>query len=324
MKMADGGWRPAVNVQYATDVESGVVVGVDVTTRGNDQPQLVPMVEQIAERYGTVPDAWLADGGFVSLAAVTDLDGRGIALYAPPSKRRGGHPPGPRPGAAPPVARASRARKARRSKRNGPRPASGSTPRPAAAISSRCPCAASSKPKRSRSGTPSPTTSPASSPSRRGAPRERPAASRRVARPGCPFAPAGAHAPSPPPSPNHSFTASEPKGQEADRRRVRLDEDHELPARTRNRGLERVRWSFTFRAGRLWHRRGVLRGPTSLDRWASSAGQRSQALGTRGRLRRNTSIGRDARSSGLIGFSGACTGRRSQPGKTCMVASEWA
>ncbi len=104
MKMADGGWRPAVNVQYATDVESGVVVGVDVTNRGNDQPQLVPMVDQIAERYGTVPDAWLADGGFVSLAAVTDLDGRGIALYAPPSKRRGGHPPGPRPGDAPPVA----------------------------------------------------------------------------------------------------------------------------------------------------------------------------------------------------------------------------
>lgn len=104
MKMADGGWRPAVNVQYATDVESGLVVGVDVANRGNDQPQLVPMVDQIAERYGTVPDAWLADGGFVSLDAVTDLDGRGIALYAPPPKRRGGRPPGPRPGDAPPVA----------------------------------------------------------------------------------------------------------------------------------------------------------------------------------------------------------------------------
>jgi transposase len=104
MKMADGGWRPAVNVQYATDVESGVVVGVDVTNGGNDQPQLVPMVEQIAERYRTVPEAWLADGGFVSLAAVTDLDARGIALYAPPLKPRGGRPAGPRPGDAPPVA----------------------------------------------------------------------------------------------------------------------------------------------------------------------------------------------------------------------------
>ncbi|NBB70062.1 MAG: hypothetical protein GVY33_07005 [Alphaproteobacteria bacterium] len=104
MKMADGGWRPAVNVQYATDVASGVVVGVDVANGGNDQPQLMRMVEQIAERYDTVPGAWLADGGYVSLAAVTDLAGRGIALYAPPPERRGGRAAGPRPGDGPPVA----------------------------------------------------------------------------------------------------------------------------------------------------------------------------------------------------------------------------
>jgi len=82
MKMAPktrrgGGWRPAVNVQYATDVESGVVVGVDVTNGGGDQPQLVPMVDQIADRYSVVPGAWLADGGFVSLDAVKDLDALG-------------------------------------------------------------------------------------------------------------------------------------------------------------------------------------------------------------------------------------------------------
>jgi transposase len=104
MKMADGGWRPAVNVQYATDVASGVVVGVDVANGGNDQPQLMRMVEQIAERYDTVPGAWLADGGYVSLAAVTDLAGRGIALYAPPPERRGGRAAGPRPGDGPHVA----------------------------------------------------------------------------------------------------------------------------------------------------------------------------------------------------------------------------
>ena len=104
MKMADGGWRPAVNVQYATDVASGVVVGVDVANGGNDQPQLMPMVDQIAERYGTAPGAWLADGGYVSLAAVKALDARGIALYAPPPERRGGRPGGPRPGDGPSVA----------------------------------------------------------------------------------------------------------------------------------------------------------------------------------------------------------------------------
>jgi hypothetical protein len=46
----------------------------------------------------------MADGAFVSLAAVTDLAGRGIALYAPPPERRGGRAAGPRRGAAPPVA----------------------------------------------------------------------------------------------------------------------------------------------------------------------------------------------------------------------------
>jgi hypothetical protein len=66
MKMADGGWRPAVNVQYATDVASGVVVGVDVANGGNDQPQPIPMVDQLADHYDTVPGAWLADSGFVS------------------------------------------------------------------------------------------------------------------------------------------------------------------------------------------------------------------------------------------------------------------
>jgi transposase len=104
MKMADGGWRPAVNVQYAADVASGLVVGVDVANGGNDQPQLVPMVEQIAERYGTAPGAWLADGGYVSLAAVKALDARGIALYAPPPKSRGGRAAGPRRGDGPLVA----------------------------------------------------------------------------------------------------------------------------------------------------------------------------------------------------------------------------
>jgi len=61
-------------------------------------------VYQIADRYGTAPGAWLADGGYVSLAAVKALDARGIALYAPPPRRRDGRPDGPRPGDGPPVA----------------------------------------------------------------------------------------------------------------------------------------------------------------------------------------------------------------------------
>jgi hypothetical protein len=64
MKMGDGGFRPAYNVQYGTDVESQVIVGVDVVTSGSDQGQMVPMIEQVVERCGQAPDQWLVDGGY--------------------------------------------------------------------------------------------------------------------------------------------------------------------------------------------------------------------------------------------------------------------
>ena len=64
MKMADGGFRPAYNVQFATDCESQVVVGVEVTTQGSDMAQLAPMVEQVEQRLGRAPEQWLECGRF--------------------------------------------------------------------------------------------------------------------------------------------------------------------------------------------------------------------------------------------------------------------
>ena len=64
MKMGDGGFRPAYNVQYGTDVDSQIVVGVDVVTSGSDQGQMAPMLDQVSERCGKAPDAWLVDGGY--------------------------------------------------------------------------------------------------------------------------------------------------------------------------------------------------------------------------------------------------------------------
>ena len=64
MKMGDGGFRPAYNLQYGTDVESQIIVGVDVTPSGSDQGQMAPMVEQVVERCGQAPEQWLVDGGY--------------------------------------------------------------------------------------------------------------------------------------------------------------------------------------------------------------------------------------------------------------------
>jgi len=83
MKMGDGGFRPAYNVQFATTADTLVIVGVDVTNAGTDGGQMKPMVEQIEDRYQARPDEYLADGGFVSLDDITDLEKSGIATYLP-------------------------------------------------------------------------------------------------------------------------------------------------------------------------------------------------------------------------------------------------
>jgi hypothetical protein len=51
MKMADGGFRPAYNVQFSTDTASQIIVGIEVATCGSDPGQMAPMVEQIHERH---------------------------------------------------------------------------------------------------------------------------------------------------------------------------------------------------------------------------------------------------------------------------------
>src|SRR4051812_3309085 len=64
MKMANGGFNPAYNIQFATDTKSQIIVGVDVVTTGSDQGQMPPMVGQIRQRYGRAPNEYEVDGGF--------------------------------------------------------------------------------------------------------------------------------------------------------------------------------------------------------------------------------------------------------------------
>ena len=88
MKMADGGFRPAFNVQFATDVETQIIVGVDVTNIGNDGGQMPPMVDQLLEKYGSVPAEMLVDGGFATTKAIDRLaeSAPGCTVYGPVQK----------------------------------------------------------------------------------------------------------------------------------------------------------------------------------------------------------------------------------------------
>ena len=82
MKMADGGYRPAYNVQFAADTQSQVIVGLDVATVGSDQGQLTPMVRQLRDRYGRDPDRLLADAGFLKITEIDAL-APDTTLYLP-------------------------------------------------------------------------------------------------------------------------------------------------------------------------------------------------------------------------------------------------
>lgn len=109
MKMANSGFNPAYNVQFATDTESGIIVGVDVNNEGSDAGLLKPMVEQIEKRHGKLPGEMLADGGYTTVIDIVALTMAGIVIYAPVKEEqkkldKGLDPFAPMPGDSPEVA----------------------------------------------------------------------------------------------------------------------------------------------------------------------------------------------------------------------------
>ncbi len=83
MKMADGGYRPAYNWQFAVETTNLIITGVDVVNTGSDKGQMLPMLAQIKERHQRLPENWLNDGGFVNLAAINQATKQGVTIYAP-------------------------------------------------------------------------------------------------------------------------------------------------------------------------------------------------------------------------------------------------
>jgi transposase len=111
MKMGDGGFRPAYNVQFSTTTDSQVIVGVDVTNSGSDNGQMAPMNEQIYGRYDESPGETLVDGGFSTLKDIESLttSDHGTVVYAPvkdeeKKRSRGENPFAPRAGDTPAIA----------------------------------------------------------------------------------------------------------------------------------------------------------------------------------------------------------------------------
>ncbi len=88
MKMADGGFRPAYNVQLAVDAHTQLIAAVQVVNSGSDMAQMAPMHHAVQQRYALTPSHWLADGGFTKLQAINELTERGTQPVVPPPKSR--------------------------------------------------------------------------------------------------------------------------------------------------------------------------------------------------------------------------------------------
>jgi transposase len=94
MKMADGGFRPAYNVQYGVvgDRMGGprTIVSVRVTTVGSDYGSLLPMVAQVEQRTGALPGSVLADSGHAQHADLEALMACGVRpIVSVPTPRKG-------------------------------------------------------------------------------------------------------------------------------------------------------------------------------------------------------------------------------------------
>jgi transposase/vacuolar-type H+-ATPase subunit H len=93
MKMPDGGFRPAFNVQVASVAGEQIVVAVEVRNTGSDRGLMRPMLERLHALTGHLPGRHLADGGFCSAEDIEWAHGEGVEVYCPPTQSKHGTDP---------------------------------------------------------------------------------------------------------------------------------------------------------------------------------------------------------------------------------------
>lgn len=84
MKMGDGGWHPAYNVQIASDPGSRAIVGVMVSQSGTDSGLSEPMRRQVEAATGAKVKEHLTDGGYMRAQDIVEASKDGVVIYRPP------------------------------------------------------------------------------------------------------------------------------------------------------------------------------------------------------------------------------------------------
>jgi transposase len=85
MKMGDGGTRPAVNAEFATDLDSLVIVGADLLNVA-DAGLMEPMVQQIEAEQAPLPEGaeYYVDGGRATREDLESVGQRDVTVFSPP------------------------------------------------------------------------------------------------------------------------------------------------------------------------------------------------------------------------------------------------
>jgi transposase len=89
LKMANGGFNPALNVQLAADTKSRAIVGVSVSNEGSDSSGLSqPMRREVERRTGGTVVEHLVDGGYLRDRDIEQAHEHKVDLYVPPKPGR--------------------------------------------------------------------------------------------------------------------------------------------------------------------------------------------------------------------------------------------
>ena len=93
MKMADGGFRPAWNVQVVSAAEEQIVIAVEPGAVGSDRGLLRPALEAVRKRLGRLPGRHLADGGFMAADDIEWAHENEVEVFCPPTNSKHGRDP---------------------------------------------------------------------------------------------------------------------------------------------------------------------------------------------------------------------------------------
>ena len=92
MKMSDGGFRPAYNMQIVSEPTSQVIFAVDTDSSGSDRGLARPAIEGLQAR-GYKPSDYLVDGGFAKKEDIEWAHETGVQLWCPPGQTKHGSDP---------------------------------------------------------------------------------------------------------------------------------------------------------------------------------------------------------------------------------------